>query len=234
LGHASGDDATEALAAHEFQQRPRAVRMKEMLDSDNILNMSAIDKRNVQHLMDDTLNESVHAYTQNTRGSLFAAASLLPSNDCDGRTEAAVILGKSIEAAGKKRKFDECEDFYRAIMTDLPRLFTEQGLQGVTTRIKYLHFICDVRASHGWAAADFYHWKLQLACSDGEHDMVRQGHYNHQIVDKLRVKYPRKGPNGRASTSATQSSRENKFCSYHGHHREHTTDACKALQSTRH
>ena len=109
--------------------------MKELMDSDNMLNMSAIDKHSVQHLMDDTLNESVHAYTQNTRNSLFAAASLLPSNDCDGRTEAAVLLGESIKAAGKKRKFDECDDFYRAINTDLPRLVTEQGLPGVTTLI---------------------------------------------------------------------------------------------------
>ena len=117
-------------------------------------------------------------------------------------------------------------------MADLPRLFTEQGLQGMTTLIKYLQFVSDLRTFHGWAAADFYHWKLQMACSDGEHDMVQQGHYNQQIVDKLRFKYPRKGgPNGRTSASATQPFRGNKFCSYHGHHREHTTDACKALQS---
>ena len=138
--------------------------------------------------------------------------------------------GGELCRAGKRRKFDESDDFYRAIKTDLPRLVTEQGLPGVTTLIKYLQFIGDIRVDHGWAAADFYHWQLQLACSDGEHDMARQGHYNQRVVDKLRLKYPRSTVGG-TPANMSQPTQGTKFCSYHGHHRKHTTDDCEAIRT---
>ena len=47
------------------------------------------------------------------------------------------------------------DEFNRAIMTDLPRLFMEQGLSGVSALVKYL--IHDIDKAHGWAAADYYH-----------------------------------------------------------------------------
>lgn len=226
LGHPSGDDASAALAAHQFQQGPRSVRLKEALAGNGPLNMSRMDQRSISHLMDSTLDEAVRTHTQK---SLFVSPALLPTITCDEREEAALLLGESIKAANKKREFKDPEDFNRAILADFPKLFVSQGLNGATALLKYVMFIKDIHVQHGWAAANFYHWRLQTYCADGEHDMVREGHYNQQVKDEMREKYPKKaksGPNG----GGPKGFRGDKFCSYHGHHREHATDDCKALK----
>lgn len=226
LGHPSGDDASAALAAHQFQQRPRAVRVKEAMARGGPLNMSREDQQNISHLMDATLDEAVRAHTQK---SLFVSPALLPTTTCDEREEAALLLGESLKAANKKREFKDAEEFHRAILQDLPKLFVSQGLSGMTAVVKYIAFVHTLHLRHGWAAANFYHWRLQTYCIDGEHDMVLQGHYNQQILDEVREKYPKKAkssPNG----SGLKGFRGDKFCSYHGHHREHATDDCKALK----
>jgi hypothetical protein len=230
-GHPSGDTASSALAAHEFQQRPRGIRLQEALAQNSILNMSDGDRSSIKHLMDSALDESVH--THKARTTLFASASLLPTAICDEKTEAALLLETSIKTAGKRRKFDDVEEFNRAIIAEMPKLHTEQGYKGVLALTKYLMFINSIQVKFGWKAADFYHWRLQTFCADGDHDMIKQGHYNQQILDQLREKYSVvKGPNGAAPRpGAKQAYRGDKFCAYHGHHREHVTTDCTVLNN---
>jgi hypothetical protein len=124
------DIQTAAKVVHQFQQKPRPVRLSHALRNKQSLDLDAKDMKTIDDFMDTPLDSQVRARAP------FLEPSLLPRFAVHAKEEAARLLAQSVDSVARSRKFQSAAEFHRGLKQEMAGAISRQDIAEWRTNVR--------------------------------------------------------------------------------------------------